>query len=208
MAVRYGMVIDTKRCIACNTCTVGCKVENNLPANMWWNVVVNVGGANPDSPTGVYPNLTPMWTYTLACQHCDNPACVAVCPTGATFKREDGIVMVDPEVCIGCKLCVEACPYPDVRRYQDGEPVSYTDFDMGGEGALVHVANTVEKCTFCAHRVDRGEKPFCVEVCPGRARYFGDLNDPESDVVKAMEGREVEQLQVEDGTGPAVYLLK
>lgn len=208
MAVRYGMAIDTKRCIACHTCSVGCKVENNLPEGIWWNTVVNVGGETPDSPTGTYPNLVPMWTYTMACQHCDNPACVAVCPSGATFKRDDGIVMQNPEQCIGCKLCIEACPYDGVRSYVDGEPLHYTDFNVGDADAVTHVANTVEKCTFCAHRVDRGEKPFCVEVCPGRARIFGDLNDPASDISQALASRAYDQLQVEDGTGPAIYLLK
>lgn len=206
MAARYGMLIDTKRCIACHACSVGCKVENNLPNNVWWTSVVNVGGANPDEPEGTYPNLK-MSAYTMSCQHCDNPACVAACPTGAAYKREDGIVMQDPELCIGCKACIEACPYQGVRTFIDGEPQHYTAFDTGDADALAHVANTVEKCTFCAHRVDRGEQPFCVEVCPGRARVFGDLNDPASEVSQLLAMREHRQLQVEDGTGPAVYLL-
>lgn len=206
---RYGMLIDTKRCIACNTCTVGCKVENNLPEGMWYNRVVNVGGENPDSPSGKYTdgNLS-MGAYTLACQHCSNPACVEVCPTGASWKDEEtGIVLIDSDSCIGCGSCMKACPY-DVRQLQEGDPVSYTGFDMGGQGAPEHKANVVEKCTFCAHRVVDGELPFCVTICPGRARVFGDLDDPDSDVSRLLRERENEQLLVEEGTEPNVYLLK
>lgn len=196
---RYGMAIDKKRCVACNTCCVGCKVENNLPQDMWWNKVVNEGGANPDSPSGTYP--------TLAMSTCMNPACVSVCPSEATYRdAETGIVMQDSEKCIGCGLCLEACPY-GVRTLQEGEPVHYTDFAIGGDGAPEHVAGTVEKCTFCHHRVSEGEQPFCVVVCPGRARTFGDLDDPDSDISKLVASRDYEQLNVDAGTGPSVYLL-
>lgn len=203
---RYGMAIDKKRCVACNTCCVGCKVENNLPQDMWWNRVVNEGGENPDSPSGTYPTLA-MGAYTLSCQHCMNPACVSVCPSEATYRdAETGIVMQDADKCIGCNLCIEACPY-GVRTLQEGEPVYYSDFSFGGEGAPTHVAGTVEKCTFCAHRVEKGERPFCVEVCPARARTFGDLDDPNSDLSKLIAARDYEQLNVDAGTGPSVYLL-
>lgn len=204
---RYGMVIDTKRCVACATCVVGCKVENNLPQEMRWNRVINEGGENPDSPSGTYPELK-MSCYTLSCQHCSEPACVDVCPTGASYVDEaTGIVLVDAEKCIGCSVCQEACPY-DVRQLQEGEPVYFTDFPVGGPGVAAHVADTMEKCTFCHHRLQRGELPFCVEVCPGRARFFGDLDDPASDASKALEGREVEQLRLDAGTAPNVYLLR
>ena len=203
---RYGMAIDKKRCIACNTCCVACKIENNLPQNMWWNRVINEGGPNPDSPAGTYPELT-MTTYTLSCQHCANPACLPVCPTGATTKDPDtGIVMVDPHICIGCQACIAACPY-GVRTLLAEEPTYYTAFNVGGDGIQEHVANTVEKCTFCAHRVANGEDPFCVEVCPGRARVFGDLDDPESEISKLIASRDYEQLLPEAGTEPSVFLL-
>lgn len=203
----YGMAIDVKRCCACNTCVVGCKVENNLPQNMWWNFMVNEGGENPDSPAGTYPDLT-MAAYTRACQQCSNPACVDVCPTGASYVDEEtGIVLVNPEPCIGCEVCKEACPY-DVRTLLSGEPLYYADFAFGAADAPVHVADTMEKCTFCHHRVTKGEVPFCVEVCPGRARTFGDLDDPESDISKLIAARTVEQLMVEAGTEPSVYLLR
>lgn len=204
---RYGMAIDTRRCIACNSCLVGCKVENNLPQDMWWNRVVNEGGDNPDSPSGTYPTLM-MSAYTVACQQCSNPACVDVCPTGASYVDEEtGVILVDNEKCIGCMLCMEACPY-DVRRLQDGEPVYYTDFDIGDADVQTHVAGTVEKCTFCHHRLVRDEQPFCIEVCPARARTFGDLDDPDSDISKLIADRKTEQLQVSAGTQPNVYLLR
>ena len=206
--MQYGMLIDTKRCVACNTCVVACKIENNLPEGVRWNNVVNVGGDNPDSPTGEYPNLTPMWTYTISCQHCTEPACVAVCPAEATWKdSETGIVTSDPEKCIGCGLCIEACPY-DVRVMIEDEPKYYLDFATGGQGILPHIKGTVGKCTFCQHRVVDGDVPFCVEVCPARARIFGDLDDPESEVSKKLAERESEQLHTEAGTGPNVYLLR
>lgn len=206
---QYGMLIDTKRCIACNTCTVGCKVENNLPKGMWYNRVVNVGGNNPDSPSGTYAagNLS-MGAYTMACQHCGNPACVSVCPTAASYKdAETGLVLIDPDKCIGCGACIHGCPY-DVRSLQIGEPVSFTGFDIGSAGAPKHTAGVVEKCTFCSHRILQGELPFCVTVCPGRARTFGDLDDPDSEISKKLAEREYEQLHAELGTKPNVYLLK
>lgn len=207
---RYGMLIDTKRCVACNSCVVGCKVENNLPMGMFYNRVVNEGGENPDSPSGTYGlGDLKMSTYTMACQHCTAPACEAVCPTGATYiDEETSLVLVDNEKCIGCGLCQEACPY-DVRRLQEDEPEYFTDFNIGGEGAPTHVKGTMEKCTFCHHRVVKGGQPFCVEVCPARARTFGDLDDPESEISQKLAGAEKsEQLKVEAGTEPNVYLLR
>ena len=207
MTTQLGMAIDTKRCIACYTCAVSCKVENNLPNNMWWNTVVNVGGDQRDAPAGTYPNLT-MSTYTLACQHCEKPLCVAVCPTESTWKRDDGIVAKDNEKCIGCKLCIEACPYAGVRVFQEGEPEFYLDFAVGDADAATHYGNTVEKCILCSHKVDRGEAPACIDCCPGRARIFGDINDPNSEISKAIASRTSKQLSVEAGTNPSVYLLE
>lgn len=204
---RYGMVIDTRRCIACNTCSMVCRVEHNLPNGMMWNEAHTTGGEVDLTPGGTYPDGLTMGFYTIACQHCDAPACVEVCPTGATAKRDDGIVTVDWDECIGCQSCVSACPY-DVRRFVDGEPQWHLDFATGDQTLPEHRANVVEKCTFCVERIDRGERPACVDVCRNYARYFGDLDDPSSEVCKAMEGREVEQLLADKGTGPCVYFLK
>jgi molybdopterin-containing oxidoreductase family iron-sulfur binding subunit len=145
--------------------------------------------------------------YTLACQHCDMPACLAVCPANAITKRGDGIVAQDNEKCIGCKLCITACPYTGVRIFIEGEPQFSLDFAIGDADALLHYPNVAEKCQFCAHRIDRGDRPACVDICPAQARYFGDLDDSESEVSKILELRSYHQLLPEKGTGPNVYFL-
>ena len=129
-----------------------------------------------------------------------------VCPTKATFKRDDGIVTVDEETCIGCKSCMEACPY-DVRRLIENEPEYYLELPIGDPAAKSHKGGTVEKCDFCAGRIDRGEKPACMELCPGRARYWGDLDDPESEVSQFLSGRNATVLLEEEGTSPSVYYV-
>jgi molybdopterin-containing oxidoreductase family iron-sulfur binding subunit len=159
------------------------------------------------TPAGEYPDSLSMGFYTLACQHCDAPSCLAVCPVEAIVKREDGIVIQDNEKCIGCKLCIEACPYEGVRSYIDGEPQFYLDFPAGDAEAMAHLPNVVEKCMLCAHRLDRGERPACVDLCRTMARFFGDLDDPDSEVSRAIASREYEQLLPEQGTGPNVYFL-
>lgn len=117
MAERLGMVIDMKGCVACASCAVACKVENNLPDGVWWNRILTDGGDNPDTPAGAYPNLT-MENIAVACQHCENPACVKVCPVGATYKDpETGAVRQDYDKCIGCRMCMSACPYTGVRSF-------------------------------------------------------------------------------------------
>ena len=141
------------------------------------------------------------------CMHCENAVCEEVCPTGATVKRDDGIVTVDEETCIGCKSCMEACPY-DVRRLIENEPEYYLELPIGDPAAKSHKGGTVEKCTFCKNLIDRDEVPACMQLCPGRARYWGDLDDPESAVSKAIEGRETMFLQEEAGTKPSVYYLQ
>ena len=204
---RYGMAIDKARCVACNRCAMACKVEHNLPNDVRWSQAKTNGGEDFMTPGGEYPKALSMECYTFACQHCDNPACLAACPTGATSKREDGIVVVDYDVCIGCEACINACPYQGVRTHVMS-PEYALDFKVGDWAVPDLVDNTVSKCTFCVERIDRGEQPRCIDVCFCSARWFGDLDDPESEVNKAMEGREVEQLLVEAGTSPNVYFLK
>ena len=205
--MRYGMAIDLKKCMGCQTCATACKLSNNLPIGNWWNVVKTDGGDTIDTAKGEYPNCS-LQHYPVACQHCEKPACVEVCPTGATWRDEEtGIVMQDPEICIGCQSCMMACPY-QVRVYNDGDPDWVLDFSVGRTDAFQHVANTVEKCTFCKNLVDEGEDPMCVQACVGFARTFGDLDDPESEISKLIASREVEQLLAEQGTNPSVYYLK
>lgn len=204
---KYGMAIDLNRCVSCNRCSMACKSEHNLADGVWWNQCKSEGGDWFYTPGGEYPNNLTMKLYTYACQHCDKPACVEVCPTGASIKREDGIVVVDYDTCIGCQSCIAACPYEGVRTYLES-PTWVLDYETGDATANRHVEGAVEKCTFCVERIDRGERPACMDICLAAARYFGDLDDPESDIAKVLAEREYEQLKAEEGTGPNVYFLK
>lgn len=203
---RYGMAIDLSRCIGCNTCAVACKVSNNLPKDVWWNVVHTEGRDFADTSKGTYGGEMQLSWLPVNCMHCENAVCEEVCPTGATVKRDDGIVTVDEETCIGCKSCMEACPY-DVRRLIENEPEYYLELPIGDPAAKSHKGGTVEKCDFCAGRIDRGEKPACMELCPGRARYWGDLDDPESEVSQFLSGRNATVLLEEEGASPSVYYV-
>lgn len=203
---RYGVAIDLSRCIGCNTCAVACKVSNNLPKDVWWNVVHTEGRDFADTSKGTYGGEMQLSWLPVNCMHCENAVCEEVCPTGATVKRDDGIVTVDEETCIGCKSCMEACPY-DVRRLIENEPEYYLELPIGDPAAKSHKGGTVEKCDFCAGRIDRGEKPACMELCPGRARYWGDLDDPESEVSQFLSGRNATVLLEEEGTSPSVYYV-
>jgi molybdopterin-containing oxidoreductase family iron-sulfur binding subunit len=205
---RYGIAIDTARCSACNACSTTCKVENNLPDGVWWTTGKTEGGDVRYTPGGTYPDGLHMTFYTMSCQNCDNPACVSVCPTGATYKREgDGIVVTDYDECIGCRLCVDACPY-NVRVFLETAPEYQLDFAVGDPDVVPHQELVAEKCTLCVHRIDRGELPACIEICPAQARYFGDLDDPDSDISKVLGSRESYQLLTESGTGPNMHFLK
>lgn len=207
MPNRYAFVVDTRRCIGCWSCSVACKLENNLPDQAWWSTILTVGGESQNTPAGEYGANTQSY-MPLQCHHCDKPSCVEVCPTGATYKDEEtGIVMQDTEACIGCRSCMEACPYPGVRNFIDGEPIQALDWPLGSTQAAAHVANTTEKCIMCHFRVAEGNVPACVEGCPARARFFGDLDDPTSEVSELLETREYVQMLPEEGTGPNTYYL-
>ena len=185
MAKQYGMVIDTTRCMGCQTCVVSCKVSNDTP--VYWGRVVNKLGDATYRPSGPFPNVRFEFRPEL-CNHCANPACVAACPTGAMAKcAEDGTVLVDQQVCIGCGSCVEACPY-QVPQLDEAAGVS-------------------SKCTLCHDRLAAGLKPWCVQACPGEARIVGDLNDPESEVSRYIAEKGAQPLFPEYGTQPSVYVL-
>lgn len=209
--VRYAMVIDTFRCVRCHACTVACKAENYTPSGVYWHVIL-------DREYRKYPNTTRRF-LPKPCMHCENPPCVDACPTGASYKREDGIVLVDYEKCIGCKYCVAACPY-DVRQYIEKVEGYFPEVGLTSleeQGYQRHRVNTVEKCTFCADRIDGGVKkgltpgvdweatPACVFTCPAKARIFGDLDDPNSVVSKAA--RHAQPLLPELGTNPKVLYI-
>lgn len=203
---RYVMVIDIKRCIGCHTCSIACKQGNNLPKDIWWNKVLTFGGTNMDTPHGAFPNLE-MQYLTLNCQHCEDPPCVDACPTEATYKREDGIVMQDYDKCIGCRLCIMACPYKQVRSYNEEEPHYYIEHQVGDSWVEPQQKGTVSKCNFCFQRVDQGLMPNCVDVCPAKARFFGDIEDTGSEVYELLQTRKYTQLLADKGTSPSIYYL-
>ena len=175
---------------------------------MWWSTAKTEGGEHRYTPGGTYPDDLHITFHTYSCQHCDLPACVSVCPIdGATFKRpEDGIVYTDYEACIGCQLCVEACPYGN-RQQLDSPPEHLLDFAVGDKDVVPIPELVAVKCTFCYHRIDRGELPACIEICQAQARTFGDLDDVDSDIYKKLASREYFQLLTEQGTGPNLYYL-
>jgi molybdopterin-containing oxidoreductase family iron-sulfur binding subunit len=180
--VRWGMLIDTTQCKSgCNDCVTACNQENGLSGgtkstDSQWMRKIEI----KDVSSGRELSLPMM------CQHCANPPCVDVCPTTASFKRADGIVLVDKHRCIGCRYCMMACPYK--ARSFVHEPLSDQNPDVPrGKG-------TVESCTLCVHRVDQGQQPACVEACTNKAILFGDLNDPSSDIAQQL--RRVASTQV------------
>jgi phenylacetyl-CoA:acceptor oxidoreductase 27-kDa subunit len=209
--VRYGMVIDLNRCVACTGCAAACAMYHNLPKGILWNTMMY-------SEKGSYPDVSRL-QMSKACQQCDNTPCVKVCPTGATYKRADGIVVVDYSKCIGCKYCIAACPY-DARSFL-GSVTPYFDSGLTPLESMStnNVVGAVQKCTFCANKIDAGVKagltpgvdrdatPACVNTCMAAARYFGDLDDPNSNVSQLITSGRAVQLLSELGTQPKVYYI-
>ena len=196
---QYAIVTDLNRCVGCLGCSVACKILNGVPVGSYWNKVLRVGPF-PKEEGAVFPNV---YTYFLPmqCQHCENPECVKVCPTGASHKRADGTVQIDKEKCIGCQFCVMACPYG----------VRYLNEDEG----------VVEKCTLCEQKLSEGELPQCVAQCGARARFFGDLDEGISGVRLVKDaGRTLDEIVepyteadihhlTDVGNGPSVaYILR
>ena len=207
MAKRYGFAIDTELCMGCDACVLMCKCENNVPNGVYWRRVLTDGGGGVDTDRGEYGSSFRRY-LPMACQHCDNPACVKVCPVGATYKDpETGIVRQDYDKCIGCRMCMGACPYTGVRSFNWEEPAYAADVALGDAAVAPHEKHVVEKCTMCWHRIARGETPACAAGCVGYAITFGDLNDPESEISKLVASRESVQMLPEMGTKPNVYYL-
>ncbi len=177
--MNYGFVIDNRSCIGCHACSTACKSENEVPlgVNRTWVKYTE---------TGTYPDTQRHFQVTR-CNHCANPPCARICPTGAMYQRDDGIVEFDKDACIGCKACMQACPYDAI--YIDPE------------------TSTAAKCHYCAHRTEIGLEPACAVVCPTHAIIAGDLDDPESEISRMVSREKVSVRKPEQGTAPKVFYI-
>ncbi len=211
---QWGMLIDTRKCAEnpdCTRCIEACDKAHNIPSfknlahEVKWVWTEPFENVFPTEQTRFMPARLREEPVMVLCNHCDNPPCVRVCPTGATWKRdEDGIVMMDWHRCIGCRYCMAACPY-------GSRSFNWVDPRIGlGEPNPVFPTRTkgvVEKCTFCPERLARGEAPACVQACPGGALLFGDVNDPASEIRRQLEAQRTIRRRPELGTGPNVYYV-
>ena len=197
---RYAYLIDTQKCIGCGSCVRACKAENGVPDGFYrtWveRYVVGMEKSYVDSPEGGLNGFPPLQVDFQAtksffvpkmCNHCAATPCIQVCPVGASYRTKEGVVMVDGKRCIGCAYCVQACPY--------------------GSRFLSPVTHTAEKCTWCYHRITKGLRPACVEVCPTGTRMFGDMKREDDPVRKIIETDRVEILQAHLLTEPQCYYL-
>ncbi len=176
---RYALAIDSRKCINCKACVVACRAENQVPlghSRDW------IG----EEHRGAWPNLMAVFEPEQ-CHHCTNPSCVRVCPTGASYQRPDGVVLVRDEDCIGCRYCMIACPY-NARFFREDRGV-------------------VEKCTFCSHRLERGVPPACVETCPSKVRLWGDLGEAAGPLRELLEKRDYHVKEPQTGNEPQIYYL-
>jgi len=207
----WGMAIDLQKCVGCDSCTVACKAENRTPPGVSYNVVM-------EEEHGEFPEVT-RTNVPRPCMQCENPPCVQVCPVSATYKMDNGVVNVDYDRCIGCRYCMIACPY-GARYFDFGE--NYDDevveagevtspeygVDRGDREDGESPIGNVRKCSFCTHRLERGEEPACVETCVGDARNMGDLDAEDSEVAEMADSSRAFQLKEDEGTDPNVYYLK
>ncbi|KKM10494.1 hypothetical protein SY88_12400 [Clostridiales bacterium PH28_bin88] len=194
--MRWGLVIDLRRCVGCQSCVVACKVENKTPTGVYWNKVFKW-------EEGFYPHAR-MMCQPMACMHCRYPPCVKACPVGASRQLPDGRVIVDAGICIGCRYCMVACPY--IARSFVVNPVSGIPGDAKDTRSEAP-RGTVSKCDFCGERIEQGLEPACVATCPSRARVFGDLDDPNSEIVRMISTGKAKPLREEAGTGPSVFYI-
>ena len=211
---KWVMVIDQQKCVGCSSCTVSCCAENNLPPGVVYRPV-------PRRQVGRFPTVN--WVFTpRPCMHCDNPPCVPVCPVKATWKEPDGPVVIDYNVCIGCRNCLAACPYkartadfgefygqqtPEIMAYETRPNFEYShEWQRDPQKESSPIGNA-RKCHFCLHRVKAGMLPACVTTCLGGATYFGDANDPRGLIHELIGSNRIMRLKEELGTRPSVFYL-
>lgn len=196
----WGFAVDIAKCIGCGRCADACKTENDVPRHPFYfrtwierYTIRKSGETTVDSPNGGIDGFDPprdpesvarSFFVPKLCNLCENSPCVQVCPVGATFKTEDGVVLIDRKYCIGCRYCIQACPY--------------------GTRYFHPTLKVADKCNLCYHRITKGLNPACVEVCPTNARIFGDMSDPQSPVSRFIEEHQVQVLKPHMGTQPKV----
>ncbi len=203
---KFVMVIDLAKCDGCGKCTEACNKMHYLPKEKEWIPVLEMQDAPKEAP----------YFFPKPCLHCDDPPCTKVCPVDATFKREDGIVAIDNDRCIGCRFCMAACPY-SVRLFNWEEPIkpTITEINASPENAFQSKKGCVEKCDFCSHMSRKNELPGCVTGCPMDAIYFGDENEDAvtnksgqtEKLSQMLEDRAAYRFMEELGTKPRVYYL-
>jgi phenylacetyl-CoA:acceptor oxidoreductase subunit 1 len=215
--MRWGMVINLTKCTRCHACVAACRIEHFLPIGMNWPRLI---AWETQDAHGVEVTTVP-----VRCNQCKDAPCVDVCPSGATIKREDGIVYIDNDICVGCRYCIVACPYQNRTFLSKDKDTGYfpenglTGFEKAGKKIYPHTPGTTEKCDFCAERIDYGMSkgykpgidreatPACVNVCQARALTFGDLDDPESEISRLIIEKNAFQLHPEYGTDPSIYYI-
>jgi Fe-S-cluster-containing dehydrogenase component len=216
---RWIMVIDTRKCVGCDACTIGCIAENKLPPGVVYRPVVK-------EEFGEFPNVQLRFT-PRPCMQCDNPPCTPVCPVKATWKRPDGIVTIDYDKCIGCRYCITACPYHartsdfgafapaegdrallgGIQPWEDLPSFEYAKNWKRERTGKKSPKGNARKCHFCLHRLEAGQLPMCATTCIGRATYFGDANDPDSLVTELITKNHVQTLLPHMGTKPRVFYI-
>jgi molybdopterin-containing oxidoreductase family iron-sulfur binding subunit len=194
---RYGLIVDLNVCTGCMTCVTACKQENLTKPGIQWARILELESPEADQITFM----------RKSCMHCDNPPCVEACPSKAISRRADGIVLIDQKKCVGSKACIDACPYgvPRLNPKEEYFPGNAMPYEKNVAPFRVQIAGKASMCTLCAHRVDKGREPACVEGCPSRALTFGDLDDPKSVVRKKLW--QSKQLLADQGTHPKVSYI-